>query len=199
MGLRFLLNQEPDMEVVGEAADGESACLMVRETKPDIVLTEPPPPAGVGLHPAHISLPPSPIFGVIILAAHRSSADAFLMFKHGARGYLLKHASGHEIVEGIRHVAAGGAALDSLVAADVLAELRRLWKQPAVTPPVHLSEREIQILTLVAQGHSNREIGLRLNLAEKTIRNALRDLFQKHNFTSRSQAAVFAVQVGLLD
>lgn len=187
------------MEIVGESVDSKSASLLIPDAQPDIVLTEPPPPGGAGLEPAHIGLSSSSGFRVIILTAHRSSADAFLMFKHGARGYLLKQAPAQKLVEGIRDVASGGAVLDPLVAAEVLAELRQLWRKPAVNPTLQLSEREIQILTLVAQGYSNREIGMRLNLAEKTIRNALRDLFQKHNFINRSQAAVFAVQTGLLD
>jgi DNA-binding NarL/FixJ family response regulator len=195
-GLRSLLSREPDLLVVGEAADGRSATALIQDLQPDIVLTDPPSPGGTGLEPSYSRRSALNAPKVIVLTAQRDSTSAFVTFKHGARGYLVKDASPEEIVRAVREVAAGGAVLDPLVAADVLDEMRLLWKIPA-HPPLSLSERQIRILVLVAQGYSNREIGIQLNLAEKTIRNALRDLFQMCDFTSRAQAAAFAVQIGL--
>lgn len=192
-GLHLLFSREPDLRVVGEATDSTNAALLARELQPDIVLTELPPPDGPGLALRQAELTTQ----VIILTAQHDVTTALRVLKQGARSYLTKDAPPEEILRAVRHVAAGGVVLDPLVAAHVLQEFQHLWEAPASYALPHLSAREAQILELVAQGYSNREIGTRLNLAEKTVRNALRRLFQKYAFTTRAQAAVFAVQEGL--
>ncbi len=137
----------------------------------------------------------NPRIGVIMLTMERHDEYLIEAIKAGAKGYLLKNANSQELIEAIRAVAAGEAQLDPAMARRVLEEFRRL-SQAEHHHIVHLTEREKEILQLVAQGASNREIAQKLEISEKTVRNRLSVIFDKLHINNRTEAALYALREG---
>lgn len=199
-GLRQLLEMEPDIEVVGEAKDGLDVQVKTRECSPDIILMDINMPVTDGVVATKRILSENPNIGIIILTMYRQDQHVFEAIRAGARGYLLKDALAEDVVKAIRTVKHGESLIDPEMATKLLKEFRRLADR--VEPEAGLSDltpREIEILRLVAAGLSNKEIGARLFLAEKTVKNYLTLIFQKLQIADRVQAAVFAIQQGLIE
>ena len=199
-GLRQLLEMEPDIEVVGEARDGLDVQVKTRECSPDIILMDINMPVTDGVVATKRILSENPNIGIIILTMYRQDQHVFEAIRAGARGYLLKDALAEDVVKAIRTVKQGESLIDPEMATKLLKEFRRLADR--VEPEAGLSDltpREIEILRLVAAGLSNKEIGARLFLAEKTVKNYLTLIFQKLQIADRVQAAVFAIQQGLIE
>lgn len=200
-GLRVLLEMEPDLEVVGEAGDGEAALAAYAEHQPDVVLMDIRMPGMDGVEATRRLRERWPEARVIILTTFDDDEYVFEGLRAGALGYLLKDVSGHELAEAVRTVAAGGALIEPSVARKVLAEFARL-APPARPPdaglPEPLTEREREILQLLAQGLSNREIAQRLFLAEGTVKNYVTRILGKLGVRDRTQAALRARELGLL-
>lgn len=199
-GLRQLLEMEPDIEVVGEAKDGLDVQVKTRECSPDIILMDINMPVTDGVVATKRILSENPNVGIIILTMYRQDQHVFEAIRAGARGYLLKDALAEDVVKAIRTVKHGESLIDPEMATKLLKEFRRLADR--VEPEAGLSDltpREIEILRLVAAGLSNKEIGARLFLAEKTVKNYLTLIFQKLQIADRVQAAVFAIQQGLIE
>lgn len=200
-GLRTLLELEPDLEVVGEAGDGQAALEVYAEAQPDVVLMDIRMPVMDGVETTWRLCARWPEARVIILTTFDDDAYVFDGLRAGALGYLLKAVSGQELAEAIRTVAAGGALIEPSVARKVVAEFARL-APPArsldSTLPDPLSEREIEILRLMGQSLTNREIALKLNLAEGTVKNYVTTILQKIGARDRTQAALRAQELGLL-
>lgn len=200
-GLRTLLDMEPDLEIVGEAEDGLIALEQYAAVLPDVVLMDIRMPNLDGVQATQRLRQRWPEARVIILTTFDDDAYVFDGLRAGALGYLLKDVSGEELAEAIRKVAGGGALIEPSVARKVLAEFARLAEpvQPPVERlPVPLSERELEVLRLLAQGASNKQIASRLYLAEGTVKNYISTIFDKLGVEDRTQAALKARQMRLL-
>lgn len=200
-GLRTLLELEPDMQVAGEAGDGQEALQRYASLLPDVVLMDIRMPLMDGVEATRRLRQGFPEARVIILTTFDDDAYVFDGLRAGALGYLLKDVSGDELAEAIRQVAGGGALIEPSVARKVLAEFARLPlpASPAGSPlPYSLSEREVEILRLLAQGASNRQIASQLFLAEGTIKNYISNILDKLGVEDRTQAALRARELGII-
>lgn len=197
-GLSQICEAEPDMQVVGQAADGQEACRLAQLAQPDVVVMDINMPVLDGVQATRHITNSSPGVGVIILTMYRQDQYVFEAIKAGARAYLLKDADSDELLLAIRTVAAGGALLDSAIALKMIEEFRRLQSESVGADGVTLlTERELDILRLVAQGLDNSEISERLGLSDKTVRNRLTVVFEKLHVNNRTQAALYALRRGL--
>jgi DNA-binding NarL/FixJ family response regulator len=197
--LSQMLRTEPDMTVVGEAANGEDAVARCQLLAPDVVLMDIHMPRGTeGIEATRRITEHNPRVSVIMLTMERRDEYLFEAIKAGAKGYLLKNADSEELLKAIRAVAAGEATLDSAMARVVLEEFRRLNERESQDKPYeHLTDRERDILSLLGQGADNHEIAQKLGIAEKTVRNRLSVIFDKLHINNRTQAALYAVKQGL--
>jgi DNA-binding NarL/FixJ family response regulator len=200
-GLRILLELESDFEVIGEAEDGAQALESYQQFSPDVVLMDIRMPVMDGVEATRRLRESDPNSKVIILTTFDDNEYIFEGLRAGALGYLLKDVSGDELADAIRKVAAGGSMIEPSVARKVVAEFARL--APATPQAVEdliepLSEREIEILKLVSQGLTNKEIAARLYLAEGTVKNYVTSILQKIGVRDRTQAAIRARELGLL-
>jgi DNA-binding NarL/FixJ family response regulator len=200
-GLRILLELEPDLEIIGEAGDGQSALQAYADRQPDVVLMDVRMPGMDGVEATWRLHERWPDARVIILTTFDDDEYVFEGLRAGALGYLLKDVSGHDLAEAVRTVAAGGVLIEPSVARKVVTEFARM-ASPARPPDAGLadplSEREQEILQLLAQGLSNREIAERLVLAPGTVKNYVTTILQKLGVRDRTQAALRARELGLL-
>lgn len=197
-GLSQICGAEPDMKVVGEAADGKEAIRLATSLQPHVVVMDINMPELDGVQATGYITADAPDIGVIILTMYRQDEYVFEAIKAGARAYLLKDADSDELLRAIRAVAAGEALLDPAIALKMIDEFRRLQAEPVgaddITP---LAQRDLDILRLVAQGLDNNEIGDRIGLSDKTVRNRLTVIFEKLHVSNRTQAALYALRKGL--
>jgi DNA-binding NarL/FixJ family response regulator len=197
--LRTLISLQPDLEVAGEAANGEEALASARVLQPDVVLMDLQMPALDGVAATcrlHTELPQC---RVIALTTFDDDESVFECLRAGAVGYLLKDASSEKLFEAIRAAARGESFLQTSVTTRVLAEFTRLSDQPPRhSPPLiePLSEREREILQLITAGFSNREIADRLFIAEGTVKNHVTNILGKLDVRDRTQAALKARELG---
>jgi len=200
-GLRILLEMEPDLEVAGEAGDGRAALEAYADLLPDVVLMDIRMPGMDGVEAIWRLRERWPAARVIILTTFDDDEYVFEGLRAGALGYLLKDVSGHDLAEAVRTVVGGGALIQPSVARKVLAQFARM--APPTRPPDSglaepLSDREREILRLLAQGLSNGEIAQRLSLAEGTIKNYVTTILQKLGARDRTQAALRARELGMI-
>lgn len=200
-GLRTLLELEPDLAISGEAEDGQAALEQYEALLPDVVLMDIRMPRLDGVEATRRLRQRWPEARVIILTTFDDDALVFDGLRAGALGYLLKDVSGQELAEAIREVASGGALIEPSVARKVLAEFARL-AEPARPMqeqlPDPLSDREVEILRLLAQGANNRQIANQLFLAEGTVKNYISTILDKLGVQDRTQAALRAHELGLI-
>lgn len=197
-GLTQICDAEPDFLVVGQAANGQEAAQMVDLVDPDVVIMDINMPILDGVQATRHITEQHPDVRVIILTMYRQDQHVFEAIKAGARAYLLKDADSDELLRAIRAVAGGEALLDPSIAMKMMEEFRRLQQEPTGDDGItHLSDRELEILRLVAQGLENSDIGERLGLSEKTIRNRLTVIFEKLQVNNRIQATLYALRQGL--
>lgn len=200
-GLRILLEMEPDLEIVGEAENGEAALVAYEALQPDVVLMDVRMPGMDGVEATWRLRERWPEARVVILTTFDDDEYVFEGLRAGARGYLLKDVSGHDLAEAVRTVAGGGALVEPSVARKVFAEFARVATpaRPAEAGlPEPLSDREREILELLAHGLSNREIAQRLSLAPGTVKNYVTAVLQKLGVRDRTQAALRARELGLI-
>ncbi len=200
-GLRTLIELETDLDVAGEAEDGLQAITAYRDMGPDIVLMDVRMPNLNGVEATRRIKADWPEANILILTTFDDDEYIFEGLRAGASGYLLKDVSGKELAEAIRTVANGGTLIAPSVARKVVSEFARLKPAPkeiSETLPDPLSEREIEILKVVAQGHTNKEIADQLYLAEGTVKNYVTSILQKIGARDRTQAAIRARELGIL-
>ncbi|RCK72112.1 MAG: DNA-binding response regulator [Anaerolineae bacterium] len=196
-GLRHVFEACKDIEVVGEAENGRQAVKLARRLKPDVVLMDINMPDLDGVQATHLICEFNPACRVIILTMYRQDQYVFEAIKAGARGYLLKDIDEHQLVEAIFTVQRGEALIDPSLAARLLDEFRRLSSQMSpASSQEELSEGEMQVLRLVAQGANNQTVADRLNLSERTVANRLSEIYRKLHVNSRTQAALVALRRG---
>lgn len=194
-GLRFLLQQEPDIEIVGEAEDGEQAVEAVREQVPAVVLLDLLMPKMDGLTALRDIKRVSPSTQVVVLTSHQGDDQLFDAIKAGAVAYVLKTAGVDAVVGSVRAAARGESALDPGVAARVLQELRRRRDRDAVD---QLSAREVEVLTALTRGRSNKEIAKALSIGEETVKTHVSNILSKLHLADRTQAAIYGLQQRLV-
>ena len=198
-GLRLLLNLEPDLQVIGEAGNGEEAIEQYAALHPDVVLMDIRMPVLDGVAATQQIRQRWPGSKIIILTTFDDDTYVFDGLRAGALGYLLKDVSAPELAQAIRTVNAGGALIEPSIARKVLAEFSRqaIPSGSSLGQNVEieaLSERELEILRLAAQGLTNRQIAERLYLAEGTVKNYVSAVFQKMGVQDRTQAVLLAQQ-----
>ncbi|GAA3442774.1 response regulator [Planomonospora venezuelensis] len=196
-GFVVLLNAQPDIEVVGEAADGREAVAKAAELEPDVVLMDVRMPVLSGLEAARRLAGRAK---VLVLTTFDLDEYVYEALRAGASGFLLKSATGRELSEAVRVVARGDALLAPSVTRRLIDAFSRLAPSPARTGLriEQLTERESEILALVAHGLSNGEIADRLTIAEPTVKTHISNLLTKLRLRDRTQAAVYAFQTGLV-
>jgi DNA-binding NarL/FixJ family response regulator len=201
-GLRAVLSVQAGLQVVAEAANGKEAVATAMRLEPQVVLMDLRMPVMNGVEATRAIRAALPGCQVIVLTTFDDDDQVFDALRAGALGYLLKDSPPARLVEAVSAAARGESFLQPSIAAKVLAEFNRLSpkRQPADSPVLweKLSGREIEVLQKLAQGKSNKEIGVALNLAEGTVKNHLSNIFGKLGVLDRTQAALLARERGLI-
>lgn len=196
-GMRGLLGSLPDTEVIGEAADGDEAILLARTLQPDVVLMDVKMPGLNGIEATRRIVHTSPHIGVLVVSMYEDDDSVFAAMRAGARGYVLKGANQVELLRAIRAIANG----EAIFGPGIARRLVGFFATPEpVTPSLifpELSDREVEILTLIAQGLGNPEIADQLFISLKTVRNHVSNIFAKLQVADRAQAALRARDAGL--
>jgi NarL family two-component system response regulator LiaR len=195
-GIVALLSTEPGLEVAGEAADGREAIEQAAALHPDVILMDLLMPGMGGIEAIAAIRDAQPGVRVVVLTSFGSDADIFPAIKAGAIGYLLKNASASELLRAVRRAATGQSSLDSMVAQRLMNEVTG-GGSPAVAAE-QLSRREIEVLKLVAHGDTNEAIAEALGISEATVRTHVSNLLAKLHLPNRTQAALYAVRIGLV-
>jgi DNA-binding NarL/FixJ family response regulator len=198
-GLEMLLKLEPDIDVVGIAEDGAVAVEMVAQETPDLVLMDLKMPIMNGVEATRQIRTKYPEVKVLVLTTYNDDEWVFDAIQAGASGYLLKDTTRDEVIKAIRGTVAGKTYVDPSVAGKVLRQASSHQTQPATLITDKLTEREIEILRLLAKGLSNADISGKLCLSEGTVRNNVSIIMSKLGVSDRTQAAVIAIQHGLGD
>lgn len=193
-GMKTILDLEPGLEVVGEAADGEAGVHMALDLRPDIILMDVQMPRMDGIEAVAAVCSVWPEARIIILTTFRRDDYVFEGVRAGAVGFLLKDTPADDLIETVRRVHAGEVFIQTEIASRLLRELLA----PQALPVEPLSEREHEVLVLLAHGHSNREIADRLVLAEGTVKNHVSNILAKLQAENRTQAADIARRYGLI-
>ncbi|MBI3761845.1 MAG: response regulator transcription factor [Chloroflexi bacterium] len=196
-GLKALLASAPDTELIGEAANGDEAVTLADRLQPDVILMDIQMPGVNGIEATRCIVQGSPHISVLIVTMFEDDPSVFAAMRAGARGYVIKGASHAEMLRAIRAVAGGEAIFSPAVAVrlmDFFANMR-----PAMPPQVfpELSDRELEILGLIAQGHKNAESAERLVLSAKTVRNHVSNILSKLHVAGRAEAIIRAREAGL--
>jgi len=199
-GLTMLLGVEADIEVVGEAGDGISAATLVANVVPDIVLLDVRMPKRTGLEACIEIKQLVPAARIIMLTVSDEEADLYEAVKNGASGYLLKDSSIDEVAQAVRVVAEGQSLISPSMAVKLLDEFKEMSRTDRdQVPTPRLTDRELEVLRLVATGLNNREVAKQLFISENTVKNHVRNILEKLQLHSRMEAVMYAVREKLLD
>jgi NarL family two-component system response regulator LiaR len=196
-GLRAFIQIKPDMEVVGEAADGIKALEKARDLDPDVILLDIVMPKLDGIGTIEQLKKQGSQARILVITSFTEDEQIFPAIKAGALGYLLKDSKPQELIQAIRDVYRGEPSLHPTVALKLMNELNREPELPPTEEP--LTERELEVLKLIAQGHTNREIGEQLHLSERTIGKYSSNILDKLHLANRTQAALYALRTGIAD
>jgi NarL family two-component system response regulator LiaR len=194
-GLRALIATEPGLELVAEAADGVEAVDKARDCHPDVILLDMVMPHKDGLGTITTIIQEDPHARILVLTSFAEDDKVFPAIKAGALGYLLKDSSPQELILAIQNVYRGEASLHPTIARKLMRELNQPPSLPPTTAP--LTEREVEVLRLVAQGLSNDEIAERLVVSERTVRTHVSHILDKLHLANRTQMALYAVREGI--
>jgi len=200
-GLRALLNAVPDTQVVGEAANGQDAVAGAEALQPDVILMDVQMPGLNGIDATRRILHVSPHIGIIVVTMLEDDDSVFSAMRAGARGYILKGADKAEMLRAIRSVARGEALFGPTIARRLMNFFHDLDASPRLVAPLQafpeLTDREREVLGLIAQGNNNPAIAERLHLSPKTVSNHVSNIFSKLQVADRAQAIILAREAGL--
>lgn len=200
-GLKLIFSRHPDLRVVGLAADGVEACAKARRCEPDVILLESSPPGLDGPGVARQILAELPLTRVAMLSASHEEEDILSAIRAGAQGYVTKDVSVGTLLDSVRRIARGDAVIPPSFASRLLhqyAELSRGQEDEARGHDTKVTSREREILRLLVQGATNRDISQQLGIAENTVKVHLRNILEKLQLRNRQQAAAFAISSGLV-
>ncbi|NQT74128.1 MAG: response regulator transcription factor [Chloroflexi bacterium] len=197
-GTRELLQKENDLEVVGEAGDGEEAVDLVKQLNPDVVIMDIAMPRLNGIEATKQIKELFPRMAVLILTGYDYDQYVFALLEAGAAGYLLKDVRGQEVIEAVRAVHAGESVLHPVVARKALDHFVHPESKGEISKFQALTDREIEVLRLAAKGHGNKEIAAELDLSVRTIQAHLGNIFNKLKVGSRTEAVIIGLKNGLL-
>jgi len=201
-GLMMVLESEEGVEVVGEAEDGEESIRKAAELAPDVILMDVRMPRVSGIEATRAIADVVPTARILMLTVSDEEDDLYEAIKAGANGYLLKEISIEEVASAIRAVVSGQSLISPSMASKLLNEFTSLAKKAderQAVPTPRLTERELEVLKLVAKGMSNRDIAGELYISENTVKNHVRNILEKLHLHSRMEAVVYAVREKLLD
>jgi two-component system NarL family response regulator len=202
-GLMMVLEDEPDIQVVGEAGDGDDGVAKVAELVPDVVLMDVRMPGTSGIEATRRIAELAPLTRILMLTVSDEEDDLYEAVKAGASGYLLKEISIEEVADAVRSVMEGHSLITPSMAAKLLTEFSALARQadakPAASPVPHLTDRELEVLRYVATGRSNREIADEMCIAANTVKNHVRNILEKLHLHSRMEAVMFAVRENIIE
>ncbi len=199
-GLRNLLEVEEGIDIIGEAAEGHEALRIVQELAPDVVVMDLNMPGMGGVEATRHITSLAPLTRVVMLTISDQDNDVIDAILAGACGYLLKDASIQDLMTGIRAAALGESLISPTIAAKVLQRLRASSKRPEIESTIRaeLSDREIEVLKLIANGKDNAMIAAELHISPKTVKNHISNILMKLQIDNRIQAAVYAVRSGIV-
>jgi two-component system NarL family response regulator len=201
-GLQMVLEGESDIDVVGEANDGHEAVEKAEQTTPDVVLMDVRMPRRSGIEATRAIKDTQPLTRILMLTISDEEADLYEAIKAGASGYLLKEISIEEVSGAVRAVHQGQSLISPSMASKLLTEFASMVKrrdERSQVPGPRLTDRELEVLKLVAKGMNNRDIGQELFISENTVKNHVRNILEKLHLHSRMEAVVYAVREKLLD
>ncbi len=200
-GTKQLLERYPDIDVIGEANDGEEAIALVNTLQPDVVIMDVRMPHKSGIEATREIKRENPKVAVLVLTAHDDDEYIFALLESGANGYLLKTAEIEELVKAVRAVSAGQTALDPLVTQKVVSQFMDGKSLPDIIAQVGdemdgLTGRELEVLRMVGQGMTNKEVAQKLYISDRTVQAHLSSIFSKLQVASRTEAVMYAVRKG---
>jgi len=194
-GIRQFLEYAPDISVVAEADDGAIARSLIAEQQPDVAVLDIQMPEASGIEVTHWVRANHPAVGVLVLTAYDDDPYVRAVLEAGANGYVLKTASPPEIIQAVRDVHKGKSALDPVIARKLMSQLASRQTEPQYES---LTERELEVLEFVAQGYTNKAIGLQLGISDRTVQGHLAKVYSKLDANSRTEAVMRAVAEGWL-
>jgi DNA-binding NarL/FixJ family response regulator len=203
-GLEMVLESEPDIELVGEASDGEEAVSKAGESLPDVILMDIRMPRISGIEACRALKDVAPSAKIVMLTISDEEEDLFEAIRAGASGYLLKDIPLDEVADTVRAVYGGQSLINPSMAGKLLTEFAALARRddeepPQQVPAPRLTDREIQVLRLVARGMNNRDIAKELFISENTVKNHVRNILEKLQIHSRMEAVMVAVREKLIE
>jgi DNA-binding NarL/FixJ family response regulator len=199
-GLTMLLAAEPSLEVVGEAGDGVEGTTLAAGVAPDVVLLDVRMPKRSGIEACRAIKEAVPSSKIIMLTVSDEEADLYEAVKSGASGYLLKDSSIEEVAQAVKVVAEGQSLISPSMAVKLIDEFKQMARpERQHVPGLRLTERELEVLRLVAKSMNNREIAKELFISENTVKNHVRNILEKLQLHSRMEAVMYAVKEKLLD
>jgi len=194
-GLRALIDTEPQMELVGEAADGVEVVQKSAAVNPDVILLDLVMPRKGGIEAIREIKEENPRARILVLTSFAEDEKVFPAIKAGAQGYLLKDSSPRELLQAIRDIHHGQPSMHPTIARKLMREIQRGSELPLAEEP--LTEREVEVLSLVAQGFTNQEIADKLFVSERTVRTHVSNILSKLHLANRTLAALYALRKGL--
>jgi DNA-binding NarL/FixJ family response regulator len=200
-GITTVLASQENIKIMGEAADGLEAIEKAEKLAPDVILMDLNMPRCSGLEATQVLHTKMPQMNILVLTVSDNEADLFAAIKFGATGYILKNTEPEDLIQAILHIAQGGVIISPVMATKLLSEFKDLdtgqEKKPVKEAEANLSPREEEVLHLVSQGATNKEIADSLFISENTVKTHLRNIMDKLHLVNRSQAAAYAVKRGL--
>lgn len=200
-GIMAILAGSEDIRIVGEAADGYEAIEKARSLLPDVVVMDLHMPRLSGLQAIQALQAEMPQIRILVLTISEMESDLIAALKFGASGYLLKNVAPDDLVYAAHHIAQGGVIISPLIATALLGEVKRspVEQEESSSPDdAGLSQREAEVLQLVAQGKTNKEIAETLFISENTVKSHMHSIMEKLHFANRSQAVAYALKMGLV-
>jgi two-component system, NarL family, response regulator LiaR len=194
-GLRVTITAQPDLELIGEAVNGEQAVQQAMELHPDIVIMDLQMPVKDGLTATREIALANPHTQVLVLTSFPDDDNVYAAIKAGATGFLLKDSSAEYLLDAIRTVSRGESVLHPTIARKLMQEIKRPSKLPPTTEP--LTSREVEVLGCLAQGMANQQIAMELSISVRTVSTHVRNILDKLHLANRTQAALYAVEQGI--